>query len=154
MAATLQSRITDVDVAQLAAFGGVPDTVTGTLTAAGTFNGQGTDLAGALATARGQGTVQIVNGTIEGLNLIRTVVLFFGRPAPDPAEATDRCGRLDTMFTLADQTVRATALSFESPDATIVGTGTLQIPTQALEGRFDMALSEELSKQAGTDLVR
>lgn len=154
MTATVRSRIMDIDVAQLAAFGGVPDTVTGTLTAAGTFTGQGADLAAVLAAARGQGTVQIVDGSIQGLNLIRTVVLFFGRPAPDTAESTDRFSRLDAMFTLAQQTVRATALSLESPDATIVGTGTLHIPSKALDGRLDMSLSEELSKQAGTDLVR
>ena len=154
MTATVRSRIMDVDVAQLAAFGGVPDSVTGTMTAAGTFSGQGTDLAAVLAAARGQGTVQIVDGSIQGLNLIRTVVLFFGRPAPDTAESTDRFSRLDAMFTLAQQTVRATALSLESPDATIVGTGTLHIPSKALDGRLDMSLSEELSKQAGTDLVR
>ena len=65
MTGTLRSRITDIDVAQLSAFGGVPDAVTGRLTGAGTFSGQGADLAGILASARGEGTAQIVNGTIE-----------------------------------------------------------------------------------------
>ena len=37
--ASLQSRIIDLDVAQLAAFGGVPGALTGTLTGAGTFSG-------------------------------------------------------------------------------------------------------------------
>jgi hypothetical protein len=154
MAATVRSRIMDIDVAQLAAFGGVPDTVTGTLTAAGTFTGQGADLAAALASARGEGTAQIVDGSITGLNIIRTVVLFFGRPAPDTAPSSDRFQRFDAAYALAQQTFRATALSLQSADADVVGAGTLHIPTKALEGQLDLSLSEELSKQAGTDFAR
>ena len=41
-----------------------------------------------------------------------------------------------------------------SRDADIVGSGTLDMDSQALDGRLDLSLSEELSKQAGTDLVR
>ena len=41
-----------------------------------------------------------------------------------------------------------------SRDADIVGSGTLDVDSQALDGRLDLSLSEELSKQAGTDLVR
>jgi hypothetical protein len=154
MAATLVSRIMEVDVAQLAAFAGVRDTVTGRLTAAGTFAGQGTDLSGVLSTARGSGTVQIVDGRIRRLDLIRTVVLFFGRPAPDAGAASDRFDRFDASYSLARQTFHADALSLQSPDADIVGSGTLQIPTKALDGQLDLSLSEELSTQAGTDLAR
>ena len=154
MTATLRSRIMDIDVAQLAAFGGVPGAVTGRLTAAGTFTGQGPDLAQALSAARGEGTAQIVDGTIKGLNLIRTVVLFFGRPAPDAAPASDRFDRFDATYSLARQTFRASALSLQSADADIVGSGTLHIPTKALDGQLDMSLSEDLSKQAGTDFAR
>lgn len=154
MAATLRSRIMEVDVAQLAAFGGVPDTVTGRLTAAGTFTGQGADLAAALGAARGEGTAQIVDGSIKGLNLIRTVVLFFGRPAPDAAPASDQFERFDATYSLGGQTFRATALSLKSADADIVGSGTLTIPTKALDGPLDVLLSEDLSNQAGTDLAR
>ena len=41
-----------------------------------------------------------------------------------------------------------------SRDADIVGSVTLNVDTQALDGRLDLSLSEELSKQAGTDLIR
>ena len=41
-----------------------------------------------------------------------------------------------------------------SRDADIVGSGTLDVDSQALDGRLDLSLSEELSKQAGTDLIR
>jgi type II secretion system protein N len=154
MTATLRSRLMDLDVAQLAAFGGVPDAVTGRLTGAGTFTGQGADMAAVLSSARGQGTAQMVDGTIQGLNLVRTVVLFFGRPAPDAAAGSDRFNRVDATYTLSNGTFRANAFSLQSPDADIVGSGTLHIPTKALDGQLDLSLSEELSAQAGTDLVR
>jgi len=36
----------------------------------------------------------------------------------------------------------------------MVGTGSLNLATDALDGRVDIVLSERLSKQAGTDLYR
>ena len=151
---TITSRIQGVDVAQLAAFGGSPDTISGTLTGAGTFSGSGADVAAVLRSARGMGTATIADGAIRRLNLIRTIVLFFGRPAPNTEEGTDRFERIDANFSLANQMFRADALSMRSRDVDIVGSGTLNVDTKALNGTFDLSLSEELSKQAGTDLTR
>jgi uncharacterized protein involved in outer membrane biogenesis len=152
--ATIKSRIEDIDVAQLAAFGGSPDSVTGTLSGAATVTGTGSDVASLLQSARGTGTATIVDGSIRRLNLIRTVILFFGRPAPDAGESTDRFDRLDARFSLANRVVNAEALSLNSPDADMAGSGTLNLETDALDGRVDITLSEALSRQAGTDLYR
>jgi len=154
LAVTLQSRLQDLNVAQLAAFGGSPDTITGTLTGAGSFSAQGADIGAILSSASGKGTASIVDGTIRRLNLLRTVVLFFGRPAPDSAPASDKFSRIDTSFSLARQVFRAESFALQSPDADIVGTGTLTLGTEALDGTLDLSLSEELSAQAGTDLAR
>lgn len=154
LSATLESRIADLDVAQLAAFGGVPDTITGRLSGAGTFTGSGADVAQLLRDVRGNGTAAIVDGSIRRLHLVRTVVLFFGRPAPDAEEGTDRFDRLDAGFSLANRVLRAQAFSLRSPDADIVGTGSLNLDTKALDGRADVRLNEGLSAQAGTDLYR
>jgi uncharacterized protein involved in outer membrane biogenesis len=151
---SITSRLQDLDVAQLAAFGGSPNTISGRLTGAGTFSGSGADIAGVLQSASGMGTATITDGAIQRLNLVRTVVLFFGRPAPDTAEGSDRFERIDANFSLANQVFRADALSMRSRDADLVGSGTLDIDTQALNGQMDLSLSEELSKQAGTDLIR
>jgi uncharacterized protein involved in outer membrane biogenesis len=154
LALTIRSRLQDLDVAQLAAFGGSPDTISGTLTGAGTFSGNGADIAAVLRSARGMGTATIANGVIRRLNLVRTVVLFFGRPAADSAAANDQFERIDAGFSLANRVFRADALSMRSRDADIVGSGTLNAETQTLDGAMDLSLSEELSKQAGTDLIR
>lgn len=154
LSATIESKIEDVDVAQLAAFGGSHDSVTGTLTGASTFSGSGTDFSQMLRSARGTGSVSIVKGSIKRLNLVRTVILFFGRPAPDAGESSDRFDRVDARFSLANRIVNAEALSLTSPDADMAGSGTLNLDTDALDGRVDVTLSEALSRQAGTDLYR
>ncbi len=59
MTATLRSRVIDLDVAQLAEFGGSPGSITGRLTGAGTFTGSGRDFAAALDSARGEGSASI-----------------------------------------------------------------------------------------------
>jgi uncharacterized protein involved in outer membrane biogenesis len=154
MSMTLRSRLKGLDVAQIAAFGGSPDTITGTLSGEGTFSAQGADMAAALASANGKGSASIADGTIKRLDLVRTVVLFFGRPAPDTAAATDQFQRIDTTFSLANQVFRADTFSMHSRDADIAGTATLALQSGALDGTVDLKLSEELSAQAGTDLAR
>ena len=152
--ATVRTQISDLDVAQLAAFGGVPDTVSGRLSGTGTFNGRGATIGDALAAATGEGKVTIANGAVKRLGLVRTVVLFFGRPAPDSGASSDNFDRIDASFALVRQVVAASALSLHSADLDLVGQGTLSIPTKALDGHMDLSLSEALSAQAGTDLAR
>jgi hypothetical protein len=154
MAVAIRSRLIGLNVAELAAFGGSANTISGTLTGQGNFTGSGRDFAEVLSGARGIGTAEIVDGTIQRLGLVRTVVLFFGRPAPDAAAATDAFSRMDLKFSLARQTFNADTFSLLSPDADISGNGTLAVPTKALNGRFNLMLSEALSSQAGTDLLR
>lgn len=154
MTMTLKSQLKGLDVAQLAAFGGAPDTISGTLDGNGTFSAQGADMAAALAGANGKGAMSIVKGTIKRLDLVRTVVLFFGRPAPDTAAASEEFERIDATFSLARQVFRADTFSMQSRDADITGTATLALETEALDGTVDLKLSEELSAQAGTDLAR
>lgn len=154
ISATLRSKLLDIDVAKLAEFGNSPGTISGTLTGGGTFSGSGPDVATILAAARGDGTASITNGSIRHLDLVRTVILFFGRPAPDAGAASDAFQRLDATFSLANRIVTAQALSLHSDDADVVGSGTLALDSKALSGRADLSLSEALSAQAGRDLAR
>jgi hypothetical protein len=151
---TLRAQLERIDVGQLAAFGGVPGAITGTLAGTGSFSGAGTDFDGVLRSARGAGALSVVNGTIEHLDLIRTVVLFFGRPAPNAAPSSDRFDRIDARYSLAQQVLHADAFSLHSSDADVVGQGTFHTSTKALDGAFNLSLSEALSQQAGSDLFR
>ena len=154
LSATLRSRLLDLDVARLAEFGNAKDTITGTLTGAGTFSGSGRDFGAVLANARGSGTAKIVNGTIHRLGLVRTIVAFFGKPATDAPGASDAFDSIDLQFGLQNQLFTAQALSLHSRDVDLVGSGTLATATKALDGRFDISLSEALSAQSGNDLQR
>jgi len=152
--ATVRTQINDLDVAQLAAFGGAADTITGRLSGSGTFNGRGATLADAIAAAAGEGQVTISGGSLKRLGLVRTIVLFFGRPASDAGASTDNFERIEANFAVVRQVVAASALSLHSADVDLFGQGTLTIPTKALDGHVDVSLSEALSAQAGTDLAR
>lgn len=152
--ATVRAQISDLDVAQLAAFGGVPDTISGRLSGTGTFSGRGATTSDAIAASAGEGNATITRGAVKRLGLVRTVVLFFGRPAPGASASTDNFDRIDASFALARQVITASALSLHSPDLDLVAQGTLTIPSKALDGRADLSLSEALSAQAGTDLIR
>lgn len=154
LSATIESRIADLDVAQLAAFGGTADTITGRLSGDGRFTGSGSALPELWQSARGSGSAEIVDGSIRRLQLVRTVVLFFGRPAPDAAESSDRFNRLDVTFSLDSRRLRAQKFSLQSDDADMLGIGSLNLANDALDGRVDVVLSEALSAQAGTDLYR
>lgn len=150
----LTSSVAKIDVAQLAAFGGVPDTVTGVLSGNATVAGRGADLASVLSSGRGTGSASIADGTIERLNLIRTVVLFFGRPEPDAAPGADAFDLIQAKFSLAQEVVNAQEFALRSPDSDIDGQGSLSLASKSLDGTAELRLSEALSKQAGTDLVR
>ena len=151
---TSESRIEGLDVAQLAAFGGSPDTVSGTLSGEVTFEAIGSDLEAALAAAEGAGRAVIADGEVRGLNLLRTVVLFFGRPASEVLATSDEFERIEATFSLGDQVVQAHTFAMRSRDADIEGAVTLVLASTTLDGSLQLLLSEELSAQAGTDLVR
>ena len=151
---TVRAQIADLDVAQLAAFGGAPDTISGRLSGTGTFTGRGATMEDAIAAATGEGKATIADGALKRLGLVRTVVLFFGRPAADAGASSDHFDRIDASFALVRQVVAASALSLHSSDIDLVGQGALSIPTKALDGHMDLSLSEALSAQAGTDLAR
>ena len=145
LAVSIESRIENVDVA---AFGGSPETVTGRLSAGGS------NLEGALGAARGRGEVSIVNGEVRRLALLRTVVLFFGRPVPDSLAVSDEFERIDASFSLEDLVIRADTFAMRTRDADVEGSGTLILGEEALDGSLQLRLSEELSAQAGTDFAR
>src|SRR5258706_8755257 len=129
--ATVRAQISDLDVAQLAAFGGVADTISGRLSGAGTFSGRGVTVSDAIAASAGEGNVSITRGVIKRLGLVRTVVLYFGRPEPGASASTDSFDRIDASFALARQVVTAQALSLHSPHLDLVAPRALTVPNQS-----------------------
>lgn len=151
----LTGRVDGLDVAPLMKANGTGGGITGTLGGTVTLSATGTDATTVLQTARGTITAAIVNGTIEHLDLVRTVVLAFGKPSGVPPEGSGSAfTRLGGTFALANRTLTSNDLSLASRDFDVNGRATLQLSTGALNAHGDVALSPELTAQAGTDLRR
>jgi uncharacterized protein involved in outer membrane biogenesis len=147
--------IANVDVAQLAAFGGAANTITGRMYGSGRFGARGRNMSEVLSAARGVGEVTLSAGSIRNLDVVRTVVLFFGRPASDAPPATgERYESISATFALADRSVRSDDLTLRSPDFDVFARGGLALRTKAIDARAELVLSEALSAQAGRDLYR
>jgi uncharacterized protein involved in outer membrane biogenesis len=147
--------MSNLDVAQLAAYGGIPNTVTGRLSGSGHFGARGRTMSEVLSAARGSGEIKISSGTIHNLDVVRTVVSFLGHPAANSPPATgERFDTISATFTLADRTLRSDNLTLQSPDVDIQASGTLVLPTETANLHANLVLSESLSAQAGRDVYR
>ncbi|MGH9163715.1 MAG: AsmA family protein [Vicinamibacteraceae bacterium] len=147
--------LNDIDVQKLAAFAGQPSAITGRLNGRTKVSGRGLDPASALQVARGTADVAIVKGRMPGLDLVRPVVLFFGRPkgAP-PAGGGEAFERIAATLAIDQGVIQTDNLAFESRDVDMTGAGSLTTAGGTLDVRANLLLSEELSAQAGRDLVR
>jgi len=151
----LSGRVDGLDVATVMKANGSAGGITGTLAGNVTLSASGTDAATVLQTAHGTITAAITNGTIEHLDLVRHVVLAFGKPSGAPLEGSGSAfTRLGGTFVMANRTVTSDNMSLASRDFDVNGRSTLQFSTGALEARGDVALSRELTAQSGTDLRR
>ena len=161
-----RAKVAGIDAAQLMAFAASPNTISGTLGGVIALEGTGLDMETALRTAQGTARVDIVDGAIGGLSLVRTVVLATsGRggyaasaasalaPGTGPAGA-ERFSRLGATLSLASGIITTNDFALASTDVDLTGAGTLALEgmTTRLEGA--VRLSEALSKQGGTDLYR
>jgi len=151
----LSGRVDGLDVASLMKANGTAGGITGTLGGTVTLSASGSDATTVLQTAHGTIAAAIVNGTIEHLDLVRTVVLAFGKPSGVPPEGSGSAfTRLGGTFALANRTVTCDNLSLTSRDFDVNGRTKLQLSSGALDAHGDVALSPELTAQAGTDLRR
>lgn len=161
-----RAKVDGIDAAQLMAFAETPNTISGRLSGVLALEGTGLDMETALRTAHGTARVDIVDGAIAGLSLVRTVVLatsgrggYATSAASALAPGTDRAGaerfsRLGATLSLASGviTTKDFALAATDVDLNAAGTIALEQMTARLEG--SVRLSEALSKQGGTDLYR
>ena len=152
------ARLTGVDVAAATAFAGQPDTITGRLTGQMDLTGRGADAAAAIQSARGTARVNIVNGIIRNLGLVRSVVLATSMRADardQGAGGSDEpFSRLGATLAIANGTAGTNDLLLESENLRLAATGTVRLDGSAVNLKGKVQLSDALSKQAGRDLVR
>jgi AsmA protein len=145
----------NLDVPRLAEFAGAPGSMTGRLAGTIGLSAAGDDPAEAIRDARGTSRVAITDGRISGLEIVRNVILAFGKPAGErPAGSGEAFTRLAATMAIDGPGLTTKDLTFESRDFDMTGEGTLSLATQAMRFRTNVILSRELSAQAGRDLYR
>ncbi len=105
--------------------------------------------------ARGTGRTTVTDGAIPGLDMVRTLVLAFGKPSGAPPPGTGSSfTRIDAPFALDNQTLTSREVVFTSRDFDMTGGGSVRFPSGALDMRADVVLARELTSQAGVDFRR
>jgi hypothetical protein len=138
----LNATLSNIDVAALTAFAGSPGTISGRM-----------------ASARGTARVDIRDGVVKRLGLVKTIVVATSMRAdakmPAAGGSNDEAfSQLGATLAIANGTARTNDLRFESPDVLLSAAGSLRLDGSAIDLRGDVQLSDALSKQAGRDLVR
>jgi uncharacterized protein involved in outer membrane biogenesis len=158
---SLNAALKNVDVAKAMAFAGSPDTMTGQLNGSLVVSGRGAVADAVVRSARGTARLEVTDGTLAGLDLVRAIVLATSGRADSPGlkSLRDRAGvepfsRLGGSFTIADNVARTSDLRLESKDVLLAGAGDVRLLESAVALKGLVQLSPELSKQAGPDLVR
>jgi uncharacterized protein involved in outer membrane biogenesis len=144
-----------LDVPALVAFAGSPGSMTGRLAGSVALAAAGVEPVEAMRRARGTARVVMTDGRIPGLELVRSVVLAFGKPSGEvPGGSGEAFTRLAASLVVDAQALSTNDLTLASRDLDLTGKGTLSLATQAVDLHTDVRLSRELSAQAGRDLYR
>ena len=144
-----------IDMPQLVAFAGYPETMTGTLSGTVALAAAGVDALQALRRARGSAALTITDGRIPGLEIVRSVILAFGKPTGErPGGSGEAFSRLAATLAVNGLETSTNDLTFVSRDLDMNGSGRLSLATGSLDFRSEVILSRELSAQAGRDLYR
>jgi uncharacterized protein involved in outer membrane biogenesis len=151
----LNGRLDGLDAAALIAAAGSPGSLTGRLGGTASLTADGTAADALLRTARGTIDIVVADGRIPGLDMVRSVILAFGKPSGAPPEGSGSAfTRLGGTFALSNGTLTSDNLALASRDFDLAGHGSLRLPAGGVEARADVVLSRELTAQAGTDLRR
>jgi len=151
----LTGTVAGLDVPSLLKGSGSPGGITGRLGGTVSIAASGSDGAALMRTARGTINAVVSDGTMPHLDLVRTVVLAFGKPTGAPAEGSGTAfDRLGGTFALSNGTLKSENLALAARDFDTGGRVRLAIDSGAVDARADVVLSPELTAQAGTDLRR
>jgi uncharacterized protein involved in outer membrane biogenesis len=154
------ATLTNLDVAAATAFAGTPGVVTGKMSGKIDLSGSGADAATAIKTARGTARVDVVDGIVKNLGLIRNVVIATSgregatKQAMSGGSTDEPFTRLGATLRVANGAASTDDLRFESKDLLLDAAGNARLDATAIDLAGKVQLSDELSRQAGTDLTR
>jgi uncharacterized protein involved in outer membrane biogenesis len=144
-----------LDIPQLMTFAGATGSMTGRLAGSMALSAAGSDAERAMQRAKGSTKIVATDGKIPGLDIVRTVILAFGKPSgAPPAGSGEAFSRIAATIAVNGPSLTTNDLAFASRDFDMTGQGALSLASRAIDFRTDIALSSELSAQAGRDLYR
>jgi uncharacterized protein involved in outer membrane biogenesis len=160
-----RGKVSGIDTARLMAFAGAANSISGRLSGTVSLDGAGLEVESALRTARGDARIDITDGVIAGLALVRTIVVATsgrggylasaGTAAQSPGDgAAERFSRLGATLSFGDGVLTTRDFALTATDVDLTGAGTIRLLTMATRLDGQVRLSEALSKQAGSDLYR
>jgi uncharacterized protein involved in outer membrane biogenesis len=150
-----RGQFDNLDLPPLVAFAGASGSITGRLGGSLALTAAGEDPMAAIGRARGSARVALTDGRIPGLEIVRSVILAFGKPTGDqPGGSGESFTRIAATLAVSGPMLSTSDLTFASRDFDLTGDGRLSLATQAIDFRTDVILSRELSAQAGRDLYR
>ncbi|MEW6322939.1 MAG: AsmA-like C-terminal region-containing protein [Acidobacteriota bacterium] len=163
-----KAAVSGVDAGAAMAYAGAPRTISGTLAARLALEGAGLDMDRALRSARGTLRLDVTDGTVANLGLVRTIVMATSMKggllggvtsaaraaSGGAAREGERFSRLGATITLAEGVMRTDDLAFQSTDVDLTAAGTITVATLTADLAGRVQLSEALSKEAGSDLYR
>jgi uncharacterized protein involved in outer membrane biogenesis len=161
-------KVSGIDTARLMAFAGAANSISGRLSGAVSLDGAGLDVETALRTARGDARIDITDGAIAGLALVRTIVVAtsgrggyvasagtaMSSSGAGEAAGAERFSRLGVTLSFGDGVVTTRDLVMTATDVDLTGTGTIRLQNMLTRLDGQVRLSEALSKQGGSDLYR
>jgi uncharacterized protein involved in outer membrane biogenesis len=155
----LDARLTGVGMPAVMTFAGTPGLVTGTMAGTLALKGSGTAADAVLKTAHGTASVNLSDGTVKGLGLVRGIVL--ATSGREDSKANLNTTTADEPFTsltgtlaIANGTATTNDLAFESKDLSLAAAGTVALDGSAIDVKGQVLLSQELTAQAGRDFQR
>ena len=140
-----KATLTGANVATLAQLLGHPGAATGSLNLTMRVRGAGRDLTAAAQTVQGAADVKLLNGTLQGLDVVRQTFVVLGTAAPP--NAGKRFDSLTAKLTLAGGAMTADDVLMHAPDFDLRGHARVA-PNNALGGQAQVTLSDALSKEA------
>ena len=154
------AALTNVDVASASAFAGTPGVVTGRLSGKIDLTGSGADAATAIKTVRGTARIDVVDGIVKKLGLVRNVVIATSmregatKQAMSGVSTDEPFTRLGATLRMANGLATTDDLRFESKDLLLTAAGNVRLDASSVNLAGRVQLSDELTKQAGSDLAR
>ncbi len=154
----LISTLAGINVAAATRFAGSPDSISGRLAGKLDIAGRGSDQASIVNSARGTARIDITDGTVKNLGLVRSIVVATSMRSGATAESSgskdEPFSRLGATLKLANGGATTDDLRFESKDLILTAQGGVQLSAATVDLKGRVQLSDALSQQAGRGLVR